>query len=712
MQDVQGWTVDYGDGPTPITVPHAWRQDVDVRWEGPAIYRTNVSVGGGRVLRFHGVSYACDIYLNGELALHHEGIWDAFDVPLPKGEVDVEVRVIKNGGPTYPVRDCLSGFLPFVYHTFGGIFRPVEVTWENTPFIKWVQPSRYTTDGTRIFCNGEPLYVRGILTWGWYSELGHCHPALEFIQGEIDMIQELGFNTVKFCLWLPPHEYLEELERRGMHAWLELPLWDPAPELYEAKEAELERIILQYAHHPNVLAWTLGCELNNSAPEWRKKWVERLQVMTGYPLVKDNSGGAEMYGGPPAEFGTFDDFHPYGEAHLFPAILDTLQHGPRPAKPILLGETNDHDHHRDIPRIKREMPYWASADPVLNDPGVRWQHDLPTFIQQTPYADARDLELERASHEKGLWIRKYVCEAVRARADYSGYVLTGLIDTPISTSGILTDWWEPRFTPDEFRSWNSDDTLFLIPRRDPKWYRGSNRPGFKDVHNYWEGEPVFIQIGLSQLRDPRTIAHWSLGPLSGTFEVAHAGGSALIGVVEASLPAGSYDLIVQAGEARNSWKITVFAKPDLSGAHLLWPDDRYAGVKFGEGVGIAVGWREELRTRIEYGEKLVVLVDGEGGLPMPYWRECITSPCRPFEHALAFAPDQCLDPAWLTQFGTPTILEARIDTRTYVETPYVARINNSIFTTYRPHGGLGIQPHFAASSPAGLSLLAEFAGFA
>ena len=54
------WTVDYGDGPRPISIPHAWRQDVPVVWEGPAVYRTVVErpSAGSYLLRFEGVSYA------------------------------------------------------------------------------------------------------------------------------------------------------------------------------------------------------------------------------------------------------------------------------------------------------------------------------------------------------------------------------------------------------------------------------------------------------------------------------------------------------------------------------------------------------------------------------------------------------------------------------------------------------------------------------
>ena len=42
---VTRWTVDYGEGQVrEVRVPHAWRQEVDVRWEGPAVYKTLVDI--------------------------------------------------------------------------------------------------------------------------------------------------------------------------------------------------------------------------------------------------------------------------------------------------------------------------------------------------------------------------------------------------------------------------------------------------------------------------------------------------------------------------------------------------------------------------------------------------------------------------------------------------------------------------------------------
>lgn len=709
---VTRWTVDYGNGTIKeVRVPHAWRQDVDVRWEGPAIYKTLIDVPVRPTkLRFYGVSYACKVLINGKQVAFHEGIWDAFEVPLVpfRGKrVELEVQVIKNGGETYPVKKTLSGFLPYVYHTFGGIFRPVEIVDENEP-LATVPTERPLFDS----------YMRGILHWGWYPEIGHCHPDAAMIEKELDYVQSLGFNTVKFCLWLPPHGYLREMAARGMHAWLELPLWLPDACLFESSkvDTEIDAMVRQYAHHENIVIWTLGCELGNAPAEFREKWVKKMQALTRCPLIKDNSGGAEMYGGDPREFGTFYDFHPYGDAQFLPSLFDSLATGPRVGGKAFLGETLDHDVHRDIEQIGETMPFWASALSELNDKGVRWQYDMPHFIGESRFVNeaktSRHKELMATSIDKALFVRKHLVEQLRSKADFNGYVLTGLRDTPISSSGILTDWARERYSGDQFATWNSDQVLYLIPSRNPRWIRGGNRLGYSDPYNFFADKPILIRVGYA---GPETSgsAIWTLKTLNGRpiqegiAEPTTANGNPtqIANVYLESLDPGSYLFHCEFGGAQNTWEIHSHLSLTFEDCSLLFADDRFEGVRFGrEGLPIAMGWRDFLRERI--GQPMIILVEGQGGSPVPYWRECITQGFGlSWEERLAVCPDQVLDPDWLARLEGVEILETRIDTRTYVETAYIARIGETILTTYRPHGGLGTQPNGLVINPAGQSLL-------
>ncbi|MBX3097677.1 MAG: hypothetical protein KF812_12535, partial [Fimbriimonadaceae bacterium] len=290
----------------PVSLPHVWRPPaISVEDEGPYSYHCTLDLEVPHWLVLEGVSYRAVVLVNGKVATTHDGIWDAFSVSLPAGHCDVKVEVTKNGGVTYPVKEVLSGFLPYVYQTWGGIHGDVWLSPSEPEFAKPVASSRVRVDGTQVFIDSEPFWMRGVLTWGWYPEFFHPSPPLEFIRREVSLMKEMGFNTVKFCLWLPPHRYLDELRRQGMFAWIELPVWLPSadPVAQSRWVDELKRIVLQYRHHDNVIAWTAGCELSQeTSAEWRQEVTEWLKTATGCPLVKDNSGGAEMYGGDPREY--------------------------------------------------------------------------------------------------------------------------------------------------------------------------------------------------------------------------------------------------------------------------------------------------------------------------------------------------------------------------------------------------------------------------
>lgn len=693
---IENWTVDYGDGHTePICVPHAWRQDVPVTFEGPVFYRTDFEVPRQpSFLRFHGVSYSAEISIDGKLVATHRGIWDAFDVPLDGfagKRVPLEVKVIKNGGATFPVKDVASGFLPYVYHTFGGIFGEVELLDSGAaPSEQPALVSRATVEGHRIFVDGEPFYPRGVLHWGWYPELGHTNAPEETIRNEVQAIKRLGFNLVKFCLWVPPHRYLRILQEEGLQAWLELPLWDPSSDPAKLQEIgeEIERIVRQYRRHDNILFWTVGCELSQTTPpEYRDRLVRLIKSLAGSPLVKDNSGGAEMYGGDLREFGDFDDFHPYCDLPFYPPVLDSLLPGPRPSRPVLLGEFNDIDVHRDLSKTGDDMPYWASGMSELNDQGVRWQLDLPRVLPASRFTleprKSKHRELMESSRKKALFIRKLVQESVRARSLISGYVITGIRDTPISTAGLFDDWGDSRFSAEECQPWNGPNVLFQIPSRRPPWINGGNRPGWIDPFNSFTGQ-AFFRIGLHSEKGVCGGLIWSIaGPTGvvaqGVLDLVSVPALEALEVGQISWDCsepGEYVLRVEFADAVNAWPVNVFA----TGAETA-PDS----ISF-----------------LSHGD--------EGVVAMPFWREAAYEfngdawgLADRWERLVAISPDLALDPAGLPQHE---VIINRVDVRTYAEHPIAVRTaKGRIITTLRPEGGLGIQPLGLARNPSGVELI-------
>src|SRR5438477_11268622 len=119
----------------------------------------------------------------------------------------------------YPANEVASGFLPYVHSAFGGIYREVELV------LATASSRNPITNNQHPITNAYP---RGLLHWGWYPDLGHPNPPEETIRREIRQAQSLGFNLIKFCLWVPPHHYLELMRQEDIQAWMELPIWMPS----------------------------------------------------------------------------------------------------------------------------------------------------------------------------------------------------------------------------------------------------------------------------------------------------------------------------------------------------------------------------------------------------------------------------------------------------------------------------------------------------
>jgi len=720
------WTVDYGQGPRPVSVPHVfWDDRIDIRWEGPATYKTTIEARAEHWLVFDGVSYEAVVSIDGEHVLTHRGIWDAFSVDLSLWagrSVEVEVKVTKNGGATFPVKDVLSGFLPYVDSTFGGLYQPVRVVSSATdPLAPQPKPAqRISVQGTKLLLDNRPWFMRGVLTWGWYPDYRHPAPPLAVFEEDWKRVKDLGFNTVKFCLWLPPHEAIEALREFDLVAWVELPLWMPTGDeqrLAEMEE-EIKRIVLQYRHHDNIVCWTVGCELSESTPpEFRQRLTEFVMEETGCPLVKDNSGGAEMYGGDPREFGTFDDFHPYCDLMYYPQVLQSLAHGPREKRTILLGEFNDFDHVRDLDALAREMPYWASNDPALNEQGVRWQYDFPPMLERgegVRWDESGPYSFEwaqAASEDKAEFIRRRVMETVASLDDLSGWVVTGWDDTPISTSGVSRG---PRTIWKGCHPYNRANQFFVVPRRCPPWVHGGNRPGWHSVDCHFSGL-VQVTVGVrseagGRVRVRRMFNRFDLD--LGIDDIVEADVVADCPVpflrLERELPAGRYGMaLFDLDDQDIEWTryfdvVDCLTKDDLGGYRIRSHTDHpLAGLPWDEdGVLVVVG---------DQGHEEAGIVCGvaEGALPAPFWRECIQLPA---------VPDLFQTCPWLlhdvaSDYVLPPdddVLLRRIDTRTYTEGSYITRRpNGQIVTTLRPWGGLGVQPPNIKHNPAGHWLIRE-----
>lgn len=624
-------------------------------------------------------------------------------------------------------------------------------------------------DGARLLLNDEPLYPRGALHWGWYPEARCPWATPETIRQEITTLRALGCNLVKHGLYVPVPAYLDLCDELGMLAWQELPLWLPqvTPDLRRRVREQYGRILAQQRGHPSLIVYTLGCELSAEVDSDFLGELDHL-VRRHAPgaLVRDNSGSAECYGGAPVEHADFYDYHFYADTQFFRDLLDGFGAPRRPLRPWLFGEFNDVDTLRDTASLAAsgEAPWWMRPGGVGRSIFYEGD-DLPVVSQEARLAALglaeRAPALRQVSRQRALAVRGAVLEMVRQSPRVSGYVLTGLRDSPIATAGLLDDHGQPKWEPAAFRAVNDETVLGLAGGPGRAWEAGGDR---------YRPPDRFALPGGASARLALTLAHHgrARGPATLRWQAALAGEApfATGEVALADLQPGfvgevaTFDLAPPVGEAiaplhlvaelagaglvvGRCWRLWRIPPIDLAslatGIAVLDPADHLAGLG-GRRLGLLDPVPAEVRLlvatvlaqpHLEWlgrGGQLLLFQTGRDPLPTrpaPFWREAL--PFLEPGSCLASLPEELLvgigayglatdrvfvrealaEVPWLTAWR-PAL--RRLDTRTCALDEYLiegrAGAGRLLATTLRPWGGLGDQPRGLGDNHAGRALLA------
>lgn len=637
---------------------------------------------------------------------------------------------------------------------------------------------RLSADGSRLLLNGQPVFLRGALSWGWIPESIAPFYTAGQVREEFRKLRALGFNLVKLCLFIPNPVYFEIADEEGMLLWEEFPLWLPevTPGLVAQAPGEYAAYMHLLRSHPSIVLYTLGCEMNASVGSELLGELNRIvRGLCRDVLVCDNSGSGESYGGLDFDFADFTDYHPYYDLHNFEPLLDNWRRDWKTPRPWIFGEFCDQDGFRDLGELVQanggKKPWWMT--PAL--PVASWRPEAVAITQAeerlelaAPGMPVRDLVW--VAVQQARVVRKYTCEALRRRSGIGGYVITGLRDTPIATSGVLDDLGRPRWTVDEFKPFNSEAVLSLEVGRRRRWAYGGDQPSRIDPYNWYAGETanwtVVLHHTLPALAGGGHV-EWRLTRLNGETitggripapGMLPAGEPLILASIPCALPlqpaAEELRLSVSystAPDVANTWPVWVYPVPAESPDAVALYDPAYAfddqvdrlrldrrvdsltGLRPSE-VLLTTVWDTAVQGYVRGGGRALFWQQGAGPLPAqrgPFWREALklfpthplwgVFPVRGYADLQFFglATDIYLDGKKLKEtlpdLESFTPFMRRLDARSFEIHEYLAEIRSgsgkAVLTTLRFQGGAGYQPTGLLRNKAGRYLLASLLAY-
>ncbi len=350
-----------------------------------------------------------------------------------------------------------------------------------------------------FYLNGRPIYIRGVLHWGYYPELLAPIPDENTIRNEIRDMKSLGYNLIKICMFFFPERFYEIADEMGMLVWQEYPVW-LKPMRQKNRKALIDEYTEYYLQDRNrtcIVLRDITCENQDVDNSVLKELYDLGKQLVPGAVIEDNSFWGLYDHGDQADF---FDCHFYRDNDQLLTHLGKWREflKKHKASPFVLGECIDTDTFRSLEWLEKKagkdkhwwLPYCYNAQKKLRTQ-ITAERGEETWKALIPH-----------SYAHSLLTRKFQIETFRRAPETGGYVITSIRDIKPTTPGMYTDSGELKWKSEEWVQFNGDSVLLL------------STPG--DQFVFKEGEKFQVQLILSHYgkRDiTEGVLQWNMKPL-------------------------------------------------------------------------------------------------------------------------------------------------------------------------------------------------------
>ncbi|RWZ54504.1 glycoside hydrolase family 2 [Halobacillus fulvus] len=381
----------------------------------------------------------------------------------------------------------------------------------------------------RIYLNGKEIFLRGALDQAFYPDTIYTAPSDEYIQNEIRLAKEMGFNMLRKHIKIEIPRYLYWADRMGLLLWEEPPNYVKWTKQGQDRFTDdLVSMIERDYNHPSIIVWSLyneewGLEWDLENDKEKQDHVEELydQIKKLDPsrLICDNSGWRHVKT-------DLNDYHRYfvapDQIEAWRQDLDEFMVG-NPGANFVTGKEANQE-----PIIVSEFGIWGLPSvKKLEDfyQGRPWWFinqgdDTHKEDYKSPLTAEKNFERfgldkifgsyeELAIYSQKRFFRgiKSIIEEMRKRPSIQGYVVTEFTDIEWETNGWLDYMRNPKEGFERLKDFNGELAIMLD----------------NVTHNLWSGEQTSWDLVISNhgLRGGEGVLTWQLSgtDLTGTVPI-------------------------------------------------------------------------------------------------------------------------------------------------------------------------------------------------
>lgn len=340
----------------------------------------------------------------------------------------------------------------------------------------------------RIYLNGQPIYLRGVLDQGYYPETLYTPSNLELLESQARSAKALGFNCLRIHIKVEDPRYYEVADRLGLLVWTEIPSWALLTEASATRAKQtFDGMVARDGHHPSIIAWTLvnenwGTDLTRNVEHrrWLADFYHYAKSVDPARLVIDNSA----CGGNAHVASDLEDFHNYRAIPDHAGEWDEWVADFSKRSDWTWYADFAHERWADLPLIVSEFGNWGLPDPetIRESGGEPWWFETgfdlgggivyPHGVQERYVAcGLSDLfssyaEFTRCAQEHMARSLHYEISTLRLHQDIAGYIITEFTDVHWECNGLLTMQRQPKHGLDPLlKNVNHDQVIVLRPKQ-------------------------------------------------------------------------------------------------------------------------------------------------------------------------------------------------------------------------------------------------------
>ncbi|MCQ2426156.1 MAG: beta galactosidase jelly roll domain-containing protein [Lachnospiraceae bacterium] len=486
---------------------------------------------------------------------------------VPGGTAEKTVKIKVEGGQLWETSS------PVVYQA-------VAETASDRAVTSFGFTSVGTKDGKILF-NGRAIKLNGILSWlGNWDQISPLYDDTVF-RTQIRQLKEYGFNTIKFCLVVPPEKLLDICDEEGIYVYIEYPVWNPiqTDAFYERAYSEITRMVNMSKNHPSVVMSDFNCEMgvfDNKMTAFMAWCVETGKKTDTNRLFTDNSSCGQQLADAGTDFWTF---HPYTDARNFADYaknIVSMRNGSG-VKPVVFGEYADYPALADFDKIK-----------AANGGGIPWNWDVvddpfraDLYFANLGYSEEQIARMIKASQQNSRDMKMYYVQETKKADGVAAYFLTIIQDIGHSVAGFFDELGDMKFDP--------ADTTFLkesalLLDKTVLNYVGGEETALKPSISHYDGTKIEDGVLSYRLLNAEGTEVDSGDLLNGI--TVENGSYEILGDIKLTMPevdTAEIHTLILALNAKNGykleskWEIRVYPKDFLSEAAAGGKKIMYAG---------------------------------------------------------------------------------------------------------------------------------------